>query len=123
MGMSHKRNMKTRLVLASMILPLFLIGCAEAQPGDRPETPGFDLQGHRGARGLLPENTIPAFLRALELGVTTLELDVVIAKDATVVVSSSAAARAPRGHAAVCSPRGSGRQTPPSPASPSPRAL
>ena len=87
MGLSHERNMKTRLVLASMILPLFLVGCAETQPTDGPETLGFDLQGHRGARGLLPENTIPAFLRALELGVTTLELDVVIAKDATVVVS------------------------------------
>ncbi len=79
--------MKTRLVLTSMILPLFLVGCAETQPTECPETLGFDLQGHRGARGLLPENTIPAFLRALELGVTTLELDVVIAKDATVVVS------------------------------------
>jgi glycerophosphoryl diester phosphodiesterase len=35
----------------------------------------FDLQGHRGARGLAPENTLPAFARALSLGVTTLELD------------------------------------------------
>jgi glycerophosphoryl diester phosphodiesterase len=33
---------------------------------------GFDLQGHRGARGLLPENTIPAFLHALDLGVKLL---------------------------------------------------
>lgn len=48
---------------------------------------GFDLQGHRGARGLAPENTIPAFRRALELGVTTLEMDVVISRDGTVVVS------------------------------------
>ncbi len=47
----------------------------------------FDVQGHRGARGLLPENTIPAFLKALDLGVTTLELDTVIAGDSTVVVS------------------------------------
>lgn len=38
----------------------------------------IDLQGHRGARGLFPENTIPAFLFALDLGVTTLEMDVVI---------------------------------------------
>jgi len=38
----------------------------------------IDLQGHRGARGLLPENTVPAFLRARDLGVTTLEMDVVI---------------------------------------------
>jgi glycerophosphoryl diester phosphodiesterase len=48
---------------------------------------GFDLQGHRGARGLAPENTLPAFRKALDLGVTTLELDVVISKDGKVVVS------------------------------------
>ncbi len=49
--------------------------------------PPFDLQGHRGARGLLPENSIPAFLKALDIGVTTLEMDVVISKDLQVVVS------------------------------------
>ena len=49
--------------------------------------PKFDVQGHRGARGLLPENSIPAFLLALDSGVTTLELDVVITKDKLVVVS------------------------------------
>lgn len=48
---------------------------------------GFDLQGHRGARGLAPENTLPAFRKALDIGVTTLELDVVISKDGKVVVS------------------------------------
>ncbi|OEK07202.1 glycerophosphodiester phosphodiesterase [Roseivirga misakiensis] len=47
----------------------------------------LDIQGHRGARGLLPENTIPAFIRAIEEGVSTLELDVVITKDKQVVVS------------------------------------
>ncbi len=47
----------------------------------------FDFQGHRGARGLAPENTIPAFLKALEYGVTTLELDVVISKDSQIVIS------------------------------------
>jgi glycerophosphoryl diester phosphodiesterase len=47
----------------------------------------FDLQGHRGARGLAPENTIAAFLKAMELGVTTLELDVVVTKDSQIVVS------------------------------------
>jgi glycerophosphoryl diester phosphodiesterase len=47
----------------------------------------FDLQGHRGARGLLPENTLPAFQRALELGVTTLELDVGMTKDGVLVIS------------------------------------
>jgi len=49
--------------------------------------PGFDKQGHRGCRGLMPENTIPAMIKALQLGVTTLELDVVISKDSQVVVS------------------------------------
>jgi len=49
--------------------------------------PKFDLQGHRGARGLKPENTIPAFIAALDYGVTTIELDVVITKDKQVVVS------------------------------------
>ncbi|MBD2754696.1 glycerophosphodiester phosphodiesterase family protein [Spirosoma validum] len=47
----------------------------------------FDLQGHRGGRGLMPENTVPAFLKALDLGVKTLEMDVVISKDRQVVVS------------------------------------
>lgn len=49
--------------------------------------PKFDLQGHRGARGLRPENTIPAFIIALDSGVTTLELDLAITKDKQVVVS------------------------------------
>ncbi len=49
--------------------------------------PNFDFEGHRGARGLLPENTIPSFLKALEFGVTTLEMDVVITKDRQVVLS------------------------------------
>ena len=47
----------------------------------------FDLQGHRGARGLAPENTLPAFAKALEIGVTTLELDTAITRDGVVVIS------------------------------------
>ena len=46
----------------------------------------FDLQGHRGARGLLPENTLPAFQKALELGVDTIECDMAITKDDVVVI-------------------------------------
>ena len=49
--------------------------------------PKFDVQGHRGARGLLPENTIPGFLVAIDSGVTTIELDVVITKDKQVILS------------------------------------
>lgn len=51
------------------------------------QTTKFEIQGHRGARGLMPENTIPAFLRAIDEGVDTIELDVIISKDGKVVVS------------------------------------
>ena len=46
----------------------------------------IDVQGHRGARGYAPENTLPSFARALELGVTTLELDVAVTRDGVVVI-------------------------------------
>ena len=47
----------------------------------------FDLQGHRGARGLAPENTIPGFETALRIGVSTLELDLAMTQDDVLVVS------------------------------------
>jgi glycerophosphoryl diester phosphodiesterase len=47
----------------------------------------IDIQGHRGARGLFPENTISAFIEAVKLGVDTIEMDVVISKDKQVIVS------------------------------------
>lgn len=47
----------------------------------------IDIQGHRGARGLYPENSIEGFIHALQLGVNTLEMDVVISADGKVVVS------------------------------------
>jgi glycerophosphoryl diester phosphodiesterase len=47
----------------------------------------FDLEGHRGCRGLMPENTIPAMIMAINEGVTTLEMDAVISRDKKVVVS------------------------------------
>jgi glycerophosphoryl diester phosphodiesterase len=61
----------------SMILLIALLaGC----------TLRFDVQGHRGARGLAPENTLLAFERALQLGVNTLELDIGVTQDGAVVV-------------------------------------
>lgn len=50
----------------------------------------FDKQGHRGCRGLMPENTIPAMINALGLGVTTLEMDICISKDKKVFLSHEA---------------------------------
>ena len=47
----------------------------------------LDLQGHRGARGLAPENTLQGFAHALGIGVTTLELDIAITEDGVLVIS------------------------------------
>jgi glycerophosphoryl diester phosphodiesterase len=51
-----------------------------------PPVHAFDLQGHRGARGLAPENTIPSFRKALEIGVDTIECDLGVTKDDVVVI-------------------------------------
>jgi glycerophosphoryl diester phosphodiesterase len=86
-----------------LLTTLFLSGCIASTPGDAPQahagTPstaptgpanflpaGFDVQGHRGARGLAPENTLPAFETALDLGVTTLELDLHLTADGELVI-------------------------------------
>jgi glycerophosphoryl diester phosphodiesterase len=79
---------------AALLLILLAFHC---QPGParklgttakrQPNMEAFDWQGHRGARGLMPENSVPAFLKALEFPVSTLELDVAISQDSQVVVS------------------------------------
>ena len=51
----------------------------------------FELQGHRGARGLFPENTLAGFIAAVALGVDTIELDVAVTADGVVVVSHDVA--------------------------------
>jgi glycerophosphoryl diester phosphodiesterase len=73
----------SRFGLAAIIPLAFAVGAAAPSP---PPPPSFDLQGHRGARGLAPENTLAAFTRALGLGVTTLELDTGVTRDGVVVV-------------------------------------
>jgi len=70
-----------------MSLKIFLLFFLFASLLTKPQIPKFDVQGHRGARGLMPENTIPAFLLALDSGVTTLEMDLAITHDRQVVVS------------------------------------
>lgn len=69
--------------MKGLVVLIILAGTAMAQT----HTPKFDLQGHRGARGMKPENTIPAFIAALNEGVTTLELDLAVTKDRQLVVS------------------------------------
>ena len=61
------------------LIALALWSCASAH--------AFDLQGHRGTRGLAPENTLVAFQRALALGVTTLETDLAVTRDGALVIS------------------------------------
>jgi glycerophosphoryl diester phosphodiesterase len=78
----------TDMNMVFRIIPLLvltgLVGCTPV-----PDTsgPDFDLQGHRGARGLLPENSIPGFLMASDLGSNTIEMDVVVSADSQIVVS------------------------------------
>jgi len=110
-----KKHMQaSRLLILGLIAGL--LGCTD-QPSEGPDTSSnvnektvmsvpesFDWQGHRGARGLAPENTIPAMLKALEYPeITTLELDVVITQDDKVVLShepwmSSTICRQPDGN-------------------------
>jgi len=65
----------------------FVFSCKTSKPAVN--TPvGFDWQGHRGCRGVMPENTVPAFLKALDYPeVTTLELDLAVSKDNQLIVS------------------------------------
>ncbi|MHA4809950.1 glycerophosphodiester phosphodiesterase family protein [Flavitalea flava] len=73
---------KTALCL---FIPFIMNSCTNT-----PKVAGFvpfDREGHRGCRGLMPENTIPAMLHAIDLNVTTLEMDVHITRDSQVVLS------------------------------------
>lgn len=88
----YPSTMRSLVCVFALALPVLVMTTSAAGSQSVPidstrEPQGFDLQGHRGARGLAPENAIPAFRRALELGVTTLEMDVVISGDGKVVVS------------------------------------
>lgn len=73
-----------RHLLASRLLPVLALALLAtlADPAL-----AFDLQAHRGGRGLRPENTLPAFEHALALGVDTLELDIGVTADGAVVIS------------------------------------
>ena len=76
-----------RSLLIFIILSV-CIQCGQQSTSDVSDEGGsLDLQGHRGMRGLFPENSILGFLKALELGVNTLELDIVMSGDTQLVVS------------------------------------
>jgi glycerophosphoryl diester phosphodiesterase len=80
-------NLMKKFFFAIALFTLAL-GCnTSKQSGASGNQNPLDKQAHRGGRGLMPENTIPAMLNAIKLNVTTLELDLVISKDKKVVVS------------------------------------
>lgn len=60
---------------------------AAQERSTRATAASVDVQGHRGARGHFPENSIPGFLAALDMGATTLEMDAVISQDGKVLLS------------------------------------
>lgn len=70
-----------------------------------PSAHAFDLQGHRGARGLAPENTLPAFETALKIGVSTLELDLAVTKDGILTTFASIPIIRARPTATFCASR------------------
>lgn len=78
----HPRTRVWSLVLL-LLAGLGLPAGALAQPAERT----IDVQGHRGARALAPENTLASFALALRLGVSTLELDIAITRDGVLVIS------------------------------------
>ena len=81
--------MRKKIVHYSLVFLCCFAAChvAKKLPGTADLTPSFDAQGHRGCRGLMPENTIPAMKKALDLGVTTLEMDIVFTKDKQAILS------------------------------------
>ena len=74
---------KNRIV----VLCFIMTACFITNQSKKLEVKNFDKEGHRGCRGLMPENTIAAMLKAIDLGVTTLETDAIITKDNKVILS------------------------------------
>lgn len=95
-------SIKADNLLKLFLLSFIFISCSSTQKNNtvnseskntvsgKSLTGDFDKEGHRGCRGLMPENTIPAMLNAISLGVTTLEMDVCISKDKKVFLSHEA---------------------------------
>lgn len=80
-GSEHPPDATTVTPRSTGRLLVLLLGLACASAS------ALDLQGHRGARGLAPENTLAGFARALAIGVTTLELDIAVTRDGVLAVS------------------------------------
>lgn len=67
--------------------PLFLIFTVVIAANAPRSEARIEVQGHRGARAIKPENTLPAFAYAIEQGVDVLEMDMAVTKDGVIVIS------------------------------------
>lgn len=76
-----------RRTFVTILYVLLFYGCVALPKKVKTAVINIDKQGHRGCRGLMPENTIPGFLKAIDLGVNTLEMDVVFTQDKQAIVS------------------------------------
>lgn len=79
--------MRQTSFMQNIVFFLFLTNALIACQSKNMRVKNLDIEGHRGCRGILPENTIPAMLKAVAIGVTTLEMDACISKDKKVIVS------------------------------------
>ncbi len=77
--------MRVYQIVVFFLISLVFTGCFETNEARLGSE--FDSQGHRGARGRFPENTLVGFYEAIDQGMRTLELDVAISADSIVVVS------------------------------------
>jgi glycerophosphoryl diester phosphodiesterase len=81
----------TAVVLGGVCLLAGIMGCSGRKTGQAmavaPRKPRLEVQGHRGCRGLRPENTLAGFRHAVRLGVDVLELDLGLSKDGVLVVA------------------------------------
>lgn len=85
--MKNKKRL-AQIIGCTLLATSFFVGFqAEQAVEAKCVIEGFDLEAHRGGRALRPENTLDAFANALELGVTTLEMDTYVSKDGVVFVS------------------------------------
>ena len=77
-----------KIICILAIFVTVLSACKVNKPSNLPDSfPAFLKEGHRGTRGLMPENTIPAMLKAIDLGVNVIEVDIYITKDNQVLIA------------------------------------
>ena len=80
------RRVQIKTMVLFCLLPLLAVSCISANIQNSPLSGHVDLQGHRGARGLHPENTIPAFKSCIANKMNTIELDTNLTKDKELIV-------------------------------------